>query len=190
MLAFAGADAPHPRTVRPVREAAILFDAQERLLDIVARGGGKTRRQRIAEAFVSSMLEPGAKLAARSRRTLALHMLKQRPQFVCQMEDRVRSVDVAKLVMGAPDHGAIAAFEVAAKAKQRTPEDLYSQAERAFGRDGLPGRGWLDGPLSQATDYIRTGNPYGASQDRHVRDEGSRPNEPARPDRTSPPNCR
>ena len=143
MLTFDGADFPHPQTVRPVREAAILFDARERLLDVVAKGGGNARRQQIADAFVAVMLSPGAKLATRSRRTLALDLLKHRPRFECRTEDRVRHVDVARLVMGAPDHGAIAAFEVPAKGRAREADDIYARAERAFGPNGLPGRsGW------------------------------------------------
>lgn len=140
MLAFAGAHV-QPQTVRPVHEAAILFDNEERLLDVVARGGGKMRRQAIADAFVSLMMAPGARLAARSRRTLSLDVLKRRPRFDWRLEDRIRSVDVSRLVMSAPDHGSIATFEVSAKV--RAEGDLYARAERAFGRDGLPARtGW------------------------------------------------
>lgn len=143
MLAFTGTNVLQPRTVRRVHEAAILFDAQERLLDVVAQGGGKMRRKRIADAFVNLMLAPGANLSPRSRRMLALDLLKRRPQFHCRVEDRVKRVDVARLVMGAPDHGAIAVFEVPARSSRQTTEDLYTRAERAFGPNGLPGRvGW------------------------------------------------
>ncbi len=131
------------RIVRPVREAALLFDAAERTLDVVAKGGGKARRHQMADAFVETMLAPGATLANRSRRTLALDKLKQRPTFDVRPEDRVRSVEVARLALGAPDFGAIATFELPGRGQKRAEGDLYERAERAFGSNGIPARpGW------------------------------------------------
>jgi hypothetical protein len=140
---FEGKSELETRIVRPVREAALLFDAKEGTLDIVARGGGKARRHQLADVFVETMLAPGAALAERARRTLALDVLKSRPDFAIQPEDRVRDVEVAKLVLGAPDFGSIATFEVRSRSDKATGGDLYERAERVFGRNGIPGlRGW------------------------------------------------
>lgn len=141
-LAFTGGTKLEARIVRRVQEGALLFDAGERTLDVVAKGG-KDRRRRIADAFVGTMLAPGAALAQRSRRTLALDTLKQRPTFDLRVEDGVRSVEVTKLALGAPDFGAIATFEVSGRGQRHAGSDLYEQAECAFGRNGIPSRqGW------------------------------------------------
>ena len=142
-LTFAGRSTVEARIVRPVQEAALLFDPEERTLDVVAKGGGKARRRQIADAFVETMLVPGATLAARARRTLALDMLKHRPTFDVRPEDHVHSVNVSRVVLGAPDFGAIATFEVSGSDRGRRGGDLYDRAERAFGRNGIPTReGW------------------------------------------------
>lgn len=142
-LTFVGGAKLEAQVRRPVREAAVLLDVAERTLDVVARGGGRSRRRRIAESFVEIMLAPGTTLASRPRRTLALDVLKHRPAFDLRPEDRVRSVEVAKLAFVAPDFGAIATFEVSGREHRHDGSDLYERAERAFGRNGIPGRqGW------------------------------------------------
>jgi hypothetical protein len=139
-LAFAEGSTVEPRTVRPVREAAVIFDETERTLDVVARGGGKTRRREIAEAFAETMLVPGAAFLNRARRALALDRLKVRPMFDVRPEDGVRSVEVTKLALGAPDLGAIASFEVPVRGEQPHRQDIY---ERASEVSELPNRpGW------------------------------------------------
>ena len=143
VLTFADRSTLETRIVRRVHEAALLFDPKERMLDIVAKGGGKLRRHQIADAFVETMLVPGTALAARARRTLALGMLKHRPTFDVRPEDHVQSVKVARIVLGAPDLGAIATFEVSRSDQGSSGSDLYDRAERAFGRNGIPQReGW------------------------------------------------
>ena len=142
-LAFDAEAVLSPNIVRRVHEAALLFDPQEGTLDVVAKGGGKARRQFIADAFVGTMLRPGARLASRARRTLALDILKERPTFQYGTEDRVKSVAVVRLKLVAPDHGAIATFEVPSRSLRRGDGDFYQRAERAFGRENLLGRaGW------------------------------------------------
>ena len=43
----------------------------------------------------------------------------------------------------APDFGSIATFEVPSRSDKTAGRDIYERAERAFGRNGLPGRqGW------------------------------------------------
>lgn len=55
----------------------------------------------------------------------------------------MQSVKVARLVLGAPDFGAIATFEVSRSDQGHSGSDLYDRAERAFGRNGIPQReGW------------------------------------------------
>ncbi|NQW10883.1 MAG: hypothetical protein HQ481_13510 [Alphaproteobacteria bacterium] len=125
---------------RPVLEAAVLFDSQEKTLDVVARGGGTERRRQIAEAFVGMMLVPGAVLTGRARRTLALDVLKTRPDFETHPEDRVRSVEVTRLTLRAPDNGSIVTIEIPGRYGTAPGADIYDRAERAFGRNGLPGR--------------------------------------------------
>ena len=126
-LTFADRATVEARIVRPVQEGALLFDPKERMLDIVAKGGGKARRRQIADAFVETMLVPGTALAERARRTLALDMLKHRPTFDVRPEDHVHSVKVARVVLGAPDFGAIATFEVSGSDQGRSGGDLYDR---------------------------------------------------------------
>lgn len=128
--------------VRPLLEAAVVFDSSDGTLDVVAKGGGKTRRRQIAEAFVETMLKPGAALASRPRRTLALDLLKKRPNFSIELKDGVQSVQVTKLTLGAPDHRSIITFEVPARLSDGA-DDLYQRAERAFRPKGVFSRnGW------------------------------------------------
>lgn len=142
-LAFESGSKVGTRIVRRVQEGALVFDAQARTLDVVARGAGKARRRQIAEAFVETILAPGAKLSTRARRTLALDTLKHPPMFDIRPDDGVRSVEVTRLALGSPDFGAIATFEVRGREERRADGDLYERAERAFGRGGLPAReGW------------------------------------------------
>ncbi|MEQ9335142.1 hypothetical protein [Thalassobaculum sp.] len=129
--------------VRPVREAALLFDATEGTLDVVAKGGGPDRRHDIAAAFVETMLAAGASLAGRARRTLALDILKTRPDLDILPEDHVQSVEVTRLVLGAPDSRSIVTIEVPGRHEEAARSDIYARAEGAFGRNGLPNRsGW------------------------------------------------
>ncbi|MCA8909829.1 MAG: hypothetical protein KDA64_18360 [Rhodospirillaceae bacterium] len=142
-LAFLGDHELQTSTRYPVMEAAILFDNKDGTLDVVAKGGGKERRKAIADAFVDVMLESGAVLSPRSRRTLALDVLKTRPAFDLRLEDRVRSVDVTMLKLGSPDYGSLATFETPARRLHQDDLDFYQRAERAFGRHGVLGSdGW------------------------------------------------
>ena len=55
----------------------------------------------------------------------------------------MRSVEVARLALGAPDFGAIATFELPGRGHKRAEGDLYERAERAFGSNSIPARlGW------------------------------------------------
>jgi hypothetical protein len=134
-LAFTGGARVEPRIVRRVQEGALLFDAEERTLDVVGKRADKVQRREIAEAFIEAVLEPGATLADRSRRMLALGKLKKRPRFDVRPQDRVRKVEVTRLALGASDFGAIATFEVRGRDEAR--DDLYQRAEQAFGRNGI-----------------------------------------------------
>ena len=138
MLTFEGKSGLETPLVRPVREAALMFDDQDGTLDIVASGGGKARRHAIAGAFIETMLASGAVLAGRARRTLALDVLKKRRDFPIHPEDHVRGVEVAKLVLGAPDFGSIVTFEV--RSRDVNPHNIYERTKREFGPSGIPGR--------------------------------------------------
>ena len=140
-LAFTAGARVEARIVRPVQEGALLFDADAHTLDVVGKRAGKDQRREIAQAFVETILEPGATLAERSRRMLALNVLKRRPEFDVRPQDRVRKVEVTRLALGASDFGAIATFEVRGRGEKR--DDLYERAQRAFGRKGIHTRpGW------------------------------------------------
>ncbi|MEQ8817855.1 MAG: hypothetical protein RLO51_16255 [Thalassobaculum sp.] len=131
------------RFFRRAREAALLFDATDRTLDVVVKGGGTARRQQIAAAFVEHMLKPGAKTAARPRRTLALDMLKVRQSFEVRPGDRVRTVEMVSLKLGAPDRGSIVTFETPARSTNPANGDFYERAGRVLGPRGpLSWQGW------------------------------------------------
>jgi hypothetical protein len=132
-LEFTDAAGVEPRTIRPVREGAIVFDPAERTLDVVGRKAGKAQRGEMADAFVETVLDAGAKLAVRPRRNLSLDRLKSRQVFEVRPEDGVRSVEVIRLSLRAPDDGTIVTVETG---RSEGTADFHSKAERALGAQG------------------------------------------------------
>jgi hypothetical protein len=121
------------RTIRPVREGAIVFDPVERTLDVVGKNAGKARRRQIAEAFADMVLVSGAELSIRTRRNLSLDRLKSKRTFDIRPEDHVRSIEVTRLSLRGPDASTIVTVETSSS---RDGKDFYERAESALGPYG------------------------------------------------------
>jgi hypothetical protein len=143
-LEFAG-DQPAPRTIRPVREAALCLEFSSGLLDVMSEGG-KRLREKLARAFARFALGDTAEVELMSRRDFHLDRLKRPIPFPTDAKDGIRNVAVTRLAL-APASGSYG--RVTVEVGKASTETIHASSERWFGHAEPIGR--LEWRIVQAT---------------------------------------
>lgn len=126
-------------TIHRLSEAALVVEPGSRSLDVVAKASAETRRA-IADAFVATVVEGGAGLVPKARRSLALHRLRRPLPLPLTPADRVRSATVETLWLLAPGKGA---GTLMLEKRAQGDDDLYAAIARWFPNMRYPDRsGW------------------------------------------------
>ena len=154
-LTFGPSEGLERQIVQRVVEVGIACNAQERILEICARGGKKTR-DKYASSFSKHFAPQSAPPVETPRRDVLLTNLRSLPSFPTEPADRVEKVEVSSLEFYCVG-GGFARFEL-----RGDDETIYQFLERQFGAQS---------PI-QATGWTITGATLGIKQ---TRDDGKRP---------------
>ncbi len=132
-------DGPQPRSSRPAIEAAICYDAQKGMLDIVARGGREVR-EKIARGFARNLLgiEDGIEPVYRQR--YDLDRLRKSASFPTETVDGIKEVHI--LLLRLADMGDQFG-QVTLEIDKGQNTDIHAASRIWFGtNDPLNGGGW------------------------------------------------
>jgi hypothetical protein len=124
-------DEPKRRTRRPVIEAAICFEPETNILDVMSKGG-KDTREGIARSFATRLLGSDQEMQPVRRRDFELDRLKRAMPFPADPADGIKSVTVTQLRLSSIG-GRFARVTI----ETDEDSDIYAASARWFG-DGDP----------------------------------------------------
>jgi hypothetical protein len=135
-LAFGASDTVERQTVQKVLEVGLACNAQDRMIEICAKGG-KNARDKYANAFARHFAPDSETPVETPRRDVQLDRLRKEPAFSMEPADGIERVEVSSLDFFTSD-GAMARFE-----QKGDEETIYQFLDRRFGVSSpLQAGGW------------------------------------------------
>ncbi|MBL4604524.1 MAG: hypothetical protein JKY02_02330 [Flavobacteriaceae bacterium] len=135
-LSFGSSNSLERQIVQKVLEVGVACNAQDRVIEICAKGG-KTLRDKYARAFAKHFAPASETPIETPRREVLLDHLRSNPTFNVEPADGIERVEVSTLDFFAPG-GGFARFE-----RRGEDENIYQFLERQFGvTSPLKASGW------------------------------------------------